>query len=398
MVDVAQNQGLVVNPTSAIDRLNALPLKTYNGNQYQLTSARQSWQAAQAEAVALGGNLVTINNAEEEAWIKQTFGSREGLWIGLNDAAVEGQFQWVSGETSTYRNWSSPQQPDNYTFRGQSPEGEDYAQMNWNGGRWNDLPNSYGGLLRGVVEIAKPAAGTPGAFALSAGSYSVNEAAGTVSIEIVRSGGSTGAVSIDYNTVNKTATAGSDYTTTAGRLNFVSGETSKRFTIPILNDTIVEGNETFAVTIDNPQGGATLLAPRTAEVTIVDDETAPNFTGYWKFNETTIGPFTDSSGRGLTATPVNLTAGSAGPSSNAPTLATDNPSSLKFDGVDDYVTVSDPASFLATGAFTQVAWINSQSTDAAFHGILGYQPDSGVTNRAPGMWVYEGTKLHRGCA
>ena len=33
-------------------------------------------------------------------------------WIGLTDKDAEGNWKWVSGETSSYRNWSGPQ-PDN---------------------------------------------------------------------------------------------------------------------------------------------------------------------------------------------------------------------------------------------------------------------------------------------
>ena len=70
---------------------------TYNGNQYLLTSPNLTWSQAQAEAESLGGNLVTINDASEETWLKNNFGDTEGFWIGINDAASEGNFEWASG-------------------------------------------------------------------------------------------------------------------------------------------------------------------------------------------------------------------------------------------------------------------------------------------------------------
>lgn len=111
---------------------------------YYLTTAT-SWTDAQAQAQAMGGNLVTINDAAENQFLADTFGSSELFWIGYTDAANEGQFQWVNGETSTYTNWS-PGEPNN-------AGNEDYAVTNWSpNSRWNDLPN-YWANLRGIVEV-----------------------------------------------------------------------------------------------------------------------------------------------------------------------------------------------------------------------------------------------------
>ena len=132
-----------------------------NGHEYFLLT-QSSWQDAQAEAVSLGGNLVTINDAAEQGWVFTTFGSYGGvdrsLWIGLNDAASEGNFVWVGGEVVTYTNWL-PGQPDN-------APGEDYVHILRTGngfgvapGFWNDLasPGSVFGQfdpIHGVVEVA----------------------------------------------------------------------------------------------------------------------------------------------------------------------------------------------------------------------------------------------------
>ncbi len=98
--------------------------QTYNGHTY-LFSQAGSWYEAQAEARRLGGNLVTINDATEESWLRDTFGSTERLWTGLNDATVEGQFTWVSGEAVTYTNWS-PGEP-----RSSNGAGQDYGTINY---------------------------------------------------------------------------------------------------------------------------------------------------------------------------------------------------------------------------------------------------------------------------
>ena len=54
-------------------------------------------------------------------------------------------------------------------------------------------------------------------------------------------------------------------------MEFVAGQTSATISIPILNDLLVEGPETFIISLSNPTGsGVTLGALSTATVTITD--------------------------------------------------------------------------------------------------------------------------------
>jgi hypothetical protein len=73
-------------------------LATYNGNEYQLTSTALTWQQAEAEAVALGGHLVTINDLAEQRWLASIYNNGQKLWIGLNDRTTEGQFHWTTDD------------------------------------------------------------------------------------------------------------------------------------------------------------------------------------------------------------------------------------------------------------------------------------------------------------
>ncbi|MEO8035406.1 MAG: IPTL-CTERM sorting domain-containing protein, partial [Acidobacteriota bacterium] len=116
---------------------------------------------------------------------------------------------------------------------------------------------------------------TPGALSLSIGWVTVEAAGGTATITVTRTGGSDCSVTVNYATADATAVAGSDYSATSGTLTFGPGVLSQSFTIPILNDSINEAMETFTVTITNPTGGATLLAPTVATVWIVDDDPLP---------------------------------------------------------------------------------------------------------------------------
>ena len=111
----------------------------------------------------------------------------------------------------------------------------------------------------------------PGTLQFNTATANVNENAGTVTITVTRANGSDGAVSASYTTSNGSATAGSDYTTTAGTVNFAAGDSApKSFTVPITNDMLVEGNETFNVTLSAPTGGAALGSPANEVVTIID--------------------------------------------------------------------------------------------------------------------------------
>jgi len=71
-----------------------------------------------------------------------------------------------------------------------------------------------------------------------------------------------------------TATERKDYVTAVGQLQFASGENTKSFAVLINEDSFVEGNETFNVTLSNPSG-VSLGAPAVATVTITDDVTEP---------------------------------------------------------------------------------------------------------------------------
>jgi hypothetical protein len=125
------------------------------GNQYFLTTARSSWTDAQAEAVAAGGNLVTINDAEEQKWLIDVFGSSELFWIGLTDEQTEGVWKWSSGDNVSFTYWSRNEPNNALSYADQYFGGENYVVMNWlTNGKWNDVANTFVSS-RGIVEIVK---------------------------------------------------------------------------------------------------------------------------------------------------------------------------------------------------------------------------------------------------
>lgn len=121
------------------------------------------------------------------------------------------------------------------------------------------------------------------AFHFSSEAFSVDEFASNVVVTVVRTNASTGTVSVRFATGfasledGNLAVGGSDYVSTNGILTFEVGESVKTFTVPILNDTLVEGEEVFRLTLSNPTGGARLGAITNALVTIGDDDAGISF-------------------------------------------------------------------------------------------------------------------------
>ncbi len=114
-----------------------------------------------------------------------------------------------------------------------------------------------------------------GELSFSAPAYSVNEDAGTVTINVVRTGSSSGFISVQYATLDGTATNGVDYIGASGFLSFAPGQTNKSFLITIRDDSIVEEDETVILKLSNPSGGATLGTNSTVIMTLVDNDFAP---------------------------------------------------------------------------------------------------------------------------
>ena len=86
------------------------------------------------------------------------------------------------------------------------------------------------------------------------------------------SAASDGEVTVDYATSDGTATAGSDYTATSGTLAFQAGEVTKTISVPVTEDAVDDGGETFTLTLSNASGAG--LGDAEATGTIRNTETA----------------------------------------------------------------------------------------------------------------------------
>lgn len=92
-------------------------------------------------------------------------------------------------------------------------------------------------------------------------------------------GAAANSFTVNYSTNDLTATAGSDYNAASGTLSWAAGDLSPReLVITIIPDVVVEGNETFRLSLSNIVGAAEFDANATAVVAISE----PPF-DVWRF-------------------------------------------------------------------------------------------------------------------
>ena len=130
---------------------------------------------------------------------------------------------------------------------------------------------SAAGATTATVDVVDDDGGTS-TIQFSSAAYSVDEGGGSAILTVVRSGGIGFAVSANYSTSDGTAKAGSDYSATSSTVTFSPGEYSKNITVPILQDAVAEGSESFTISLSSPSANAALGTPAIATVSINDDD------------------------------------------------------------------------------------------------------------------------------
>jgi hypothetical protein len=91
------------------------------------------WNAARADCLANGADLVVIDDAREDDFVGGL--AESGLWIGATDQSREDEFEWVDGSAVVFDNWG-PGQPDAFP-------GPDCVQKRQEPGEpWYDQPCS----------------------------------------------------------------------------------------------------------------------------------------------------------------------------------------------------------------------------------------------------------------
>ncbi|MCA2660465.1 MAG: VCBS repeat-containing protein, partial [Microcystis sp. M049S2] len=129
----AQSRVAAYNPKTRPETGN-LYFKTGYGRSYNI----QNW------ATTIGGNLVTVNDIQEQFWITDNFGTN--FWIGLtDDHNHNGPWRWFSGEPYQYQSWQwIPGEPNN-------AGGETFVVSLGRANGWNDI--DWEDNRQGLVEI-----------------------------------------------------------------------------------------------------------------------------------------------------------------------------------------------------------------------------------------------------
>lgn len=105
--------------------------------------------------------------------------------------------------------------------------------------------------------------------------YTDPERTPVVTITVVRSGDLSIEAQVDFTTADGTATVNSDYIGNSGTLVFPAGVDTITFQVMVINDRLVEANETVLLQLSNPVG-AELGAQSDATLTILDDDGMPS--------------------------------------------------------------------------------------------------------------------------
>jgi uncharacterized delta-60 repeat protein len=129
-----------------------------------------------------------------------------------------------------------------------------------------------------AVLVIKDTTFSPGQLSLSTTNYFVNEGDGVATITVNRTGGSSGAVSAFYYTTPITATPGLNYVSVSNSVSFADGQTNRTFTIPLIDNNVVQGQVTLTVTLlTNLSSGTTIGTPSNAVVFIADNDAGFSF-------------------------------------------------------------------------------------------------------------------------
>ncbi|WP_437599303.1 CotH kinase family protein [Sorangium sp. So ce590] len=125
--------GLVDNEPSCP---HCAPRPLPEGGSLAFCFAPATWADAELDCIAQGGHLVSIHDEETQDLVVSSADAIQpgDWWIGLTDAASEGDFAWTDGTPYDHERWTGGE-PNN------AGDGEHCVELaSWAGGQWNDMP------------------------------------------------------------------------------------------------------------------------------------------------------------------------------------------------------------------------------------------------------------------
>jgi Calx-beta domain len=116
----------------------------------------------------------------------------------------------------------------------------------------------------------------PGQISFAATNYNANEGDGYAYLTVLRTNNTSVGASVSYYLVPGTAQPNVNYTPPAGgigTLTFSGNQTNGTIQIPLVDNNLVQGTVGLTVWLTNATGGATLIAPTNANLSIADNDT-----------------------------------------------------------------------------------------------------------------------------
>ena len=111
---------------------------------------------------------------------------------------------------------------------------------------------------------------------LTISNVTVNESVGNITLTVTLEGNLENNISVDYTTVDLSASSTEDYLSTAGTLTFTPQNDSRTITVSIVDSDLVEGDETFLIELSNiiSAGQQVQLVREQSVITIEDNDQA----------------------------------------------------------------------------------------------------------------------------
>ena len=203
----------------------------------------------------------------------------------------------------------------------------------------------------------------------SAASASSANDSGSVTVTVTRTGNLTQVASVEYATADGTASAGTDYTATAGTLTFLPGQSSATINVPLVADAYGQASSTFTMALSSPAGNGVLAAQASETVTVQNNHSPVTIASATYAADGTSGN-------------VAVTVTRAGNTSLAGSVDYATSNGTATAGV-DYTAVSGTLSFLAgqSGKTITIPLIaNASGTAASTFTLALSNPQGGAVN------------------
>jgi hypothetical protein len=189
-------------------------------------------------------------------------------------------------------------------------------------------------------------------------SPTVGEGDGTATFTISLDAAAAVDVNVDYATSDAGATDGADYTGQSGTATILAGDTSATVDVPVLDDDIYEGDETFSLDLSNQVNG--VLGTASGTGTIQDDDATPD----------------------VDIAPAQVFEGDAGTTPLDLTVSLSNPSAEDISV--DYATSDDTATAgsdyeAGSGTLTILAGDTVGQVEVTVDGDTMFEPNEDVT-------------------